>query len=162
MGLRPQLFFDARMIGHSGIGTQVENVLSRLLARDETNLTILGNSGKVKTILGDVRVPVVEWDAPIYSIQEQLQYPAIPPGALLHFPHYNAPVTRMQQSVVVLHDLIHLQSAEFNRIQKVYCRFFLGRLARNARSVVTVSDATRNEFLKLHPGAAGRTETILN
>ncbi len=157
------VFFDARMAGHSGIGTQVHNVLRRLALRDDLDLTILGDRNAIANHVPEHHGRVIEFRRPIYSISEQLLYPGIPEGAILHHPHYNAPISRLKKSVVVLHDLIHLQSSEFRiPVYRMYCRFLLGRLAESAARIVCVSQKTADDFLELFPPARTRTRMIHN
>lgn len=157
------VYFDARMAGHSGIGTQVHNVLRRLALRDDIDLTILGDPDIIANHVPAFAGRVISFRAPIYSISEQVSYPAVPDGAILHHPHYNAPISRMKRAVVVLHDLIHLQSSEFRiPVYRMYCRFMLGQLAKRAARIACVSQKTADDFIELFPEAGKRTSVIHN
>ncbi|HNI26749.1 MAG TPA: hypothetical protein PLJ29_10350, partial [Leptospiraceae bacterium] len=91
-GERVKVLFDARMLGHSGIGTQVFNVLRELENRKELNLALAGNPEVIERTLPDFRGDVVDFSAGIYSISEQLFFPSADKTSLLHIPHYNAPI----------------------------------------------------------------------
>ena len=146
------------MLGHSGIGTQIENVLHGLAGRPEIQLTVVGDPVTIREKLPSFGGRVLSWKAPIYSLQEQLSYPPVPHGNILLMPHYNVPLRHLRRSVVVLHDLIHLHSTEFRAPQyRLYTRLMLSQVARHARRILTVSRFTRDDFLEHFPIAAGRT-----
>jgi len=158
------LYFDARMIGHSGIGTQVSNVLKLLAGHPKIKLSLLGDAAVIRKHLPVRGLKILPFHAPIYSIQEQLNFPKIDdPSAILHIPHYNAPVFQLSRSVVVVHDLIHLQSEEFKSPKyRLYTNFLLSQIARRAKHIVTVSNTTREEFLKRFPVPGERISVIHN
>ena len=150
------------MVGHSGIGTQVSSILGVLTRKKTVDLTLLGDPGKLTEHLPGFQGKVIPWTAPIYSLAEQLRPPPIPDGHIAHFPHYSAPILRVNRGVVCVHDLIHLQSPEFKLHHRLYALFMLQGVLRRARRIVTVSDTTRAELIKRFPFAAGRTVTIHN
>lgn len=155
--------FDARMIGHSGIGTQVFNVLKLLSRRKEVQLHLLGNPDQIQKLLPAYKGPVTEFTAGVYSPLEHLKFPAPLAGELLHCPHYNAPIPYLKKSLVVVHDLIHLQSQEFAKPHyRLYSYILLWLVTRFARHIATVSDTTRLELLKRFPRAAGKTSVLYN
>lgn len=158
-----KLTFDARMINSSGIGTQVQNVLFQLINRKDLDLNLIGNEKFLLSFFPEFEGRITHFDSPIYSIKEQLFFPRPDDDSLLHIPHYNAPIRWLNQSIVVIHDLIHLQSAEFSLPHyRIYTSMLLKYIAKNALKIITVSDTTRQEFLMRHPGAADRTEVIYN
>jgi len=160
-----KILFDARMLGFSGIGTQVENVLRRLLKEERVSLRLAGDPDVIRRLLpkAEKRAEICEFRAPIYSLAEQRRFPELRSDEILHAPHYNVPIPRLTRSVVILHDLIHLQSREFAKPHyRLYCYTLLNMIARRALRVATVSETTRLEFLKRFPRAASRTRVIHN
>ncbi len=159
-----EIRFDARMVGHSGIGTQVQNVLRELMLRkDDVRLHLLGDPKMIFRHLPGFDGRITEFKASIYSIREQLFFPGPEPKEVLHLPHYNVPILRMRRAVVVLHDLIHLQSKEFSAPHyRIYSYVLLFFAALFARRIATVSDTTRLEFLKRFPRAAAKTSLLYN
>lgn len=150
--------YDVRMLGHSGIGTQVHNVLTRLAAAPGVELELLGNPTQIGAEVPKFSGVIRPFDAGIYSIREQLKYPAPARDSILLVPHYNAPLRYLDRAVVVLHDLIHLHSAEFRRPDyQMYARLLLSQIARRALRIVAVSEFTANDFLDRFPAARGRT-----
>ena len=160
---RIKLNFDARMISNSGIGTQIKNVLTLILKEKKFELTLIGNSQTIHNTVSDAKFDSIEFNKPIYSISEQFKYPSLANDSILHCPHYNAPLYYIKRSVVVIHDLIHLQSKEFSGFQyRLYAWLMLSVISRFARRIITVSDTTRLELTKRFPKAAGKTSVIYN
>ncbi len=158
-----KIWYDARMLGFSGIGTQVQHTLAELFRRREPETVPVGSSRTIGRFFPEFSGKVVEFDASIYGLKEQLLYPTPEKGALLHIPHYAAPVRHLRRSVVVVHDLIHLQSDEFAAPQyRLYARAILGQVAARAAAIVTVSNYTRECLLDRYPSAADRVTVIHN
>lgn len=158
-----KICFDARMIASSGIGTQIQNVLRLLMQRSDVQLHLLGDPRLIFRHLPGFGGRITEFKSSIYSISEQLFFPRPDPDEILHIPHYNAPIRYLGRSVIVLHDLIHLQSTQFARPHyRVYAYILLWLISRFARRIATVSDTTRREFLSRFPIAAARTSLVYN
>ncbi len=155
--------YDVRMIRSSGIGTQVRNFAEILISRSNFELNLIGDPSVIRETLPEYKGSVTPFTAPIYSLKEQFAYPAPEAGSLLHLPHYNAPIRFLNRSVVVVHDLIHLQSAQFSKPHyRLYAHFLLSRIADKAKKIVTVSDTTASELIMRFPAAASKTVRIYN
>ncbi|MCP4708291.1 MAG: glycosyltransferase family 4 protein, partial [Planctomycetes bacterium] len=158
MKTKIKLSYDVRMVANSGIGTQVQNVLNRIILSDRFDLTLLGDPENIGEYAPSFQGRVVKWNPPIYSLLEQ-QMPRRP-GILLS-PHYNVTLRSLKQTVVVLHDLIHLHSEEFNRPHyRLYANVMLRSIARRARRIVTVSQFTADDFTRRFP--RGKSRTLVN
>jgi len=142
------IVLDARMAGHSGIGTYIRGLLSGFTAAQKDRLTLLGDPAA----LAPHGCRVEPFDAPIYGAREQWE------GArllrrlsprLLHVPHYNVPWFHRGPFVVTVHDLIHLLFPQFSRMPfaRLYARAFLGRVARRAARVMADSARTRQDLI---------------
>jgi glycosyltransferase involved in cell wall biosynthesis len=106
----------------------------------------------------------IPFDAPIYSIREQLQLPfVIPRCDLFWSPHYNIPVLpmRARHLVATVHDVYHLAfGAELSWIQRFYARSMLSRVGRLCDKVITVSWFSASEILQ-HVGIAGEKVEVI-
>ncbi|MCX5667121.1 MAG: glycosyltransferase family 1 protein [Candidatus Omnitrophica bacterium] len=167
--MQNKIFFDARMIDHPGIGRYIRCLLP-LMAEDKTlELVLLGNRAKIKKFLG-VEKNIIDFDYPIYSIQEQLgflrlkkeiasaaEFTPNPCGSgrprndvILHIPHYNIPVLAKFNLVATIHDIIHIAYPEgaSGRLAPLYMKFMLKRILKSAKAVICVSRATKDEIEK--------------
>ena len=81
---------DARMIEMSGIGTYVQHLMGQGIYD-----YALGTEETIRKY--DDEVVVIPYDAPIYSLKEQLLFPNKDVKragiSLIHFPHYNVPAS---------------------------------------------------------------------
>lgn len=158
-----KIWYDARMLGFSGIGVQVEQSLRLLLARKEPQVIPLGKERTIRHYFPDYGGQIVPFEAGIYSLGEQLLYPTPEAGAYLHVPHYAAPIRHLGRSVVVVHDLIHLQSEEFRSPgYRLYAYGLLKAVTSRARAVIAVSHYTRDCLIQRFPSVAGRVHVIHN
>ena len=143
---RHRIGLDVRMIQNSGIGTYLRGLLSgfKTLGR-EKDLELFGsvnatspNSSKLFT-------------APIYSIQEQFQYPSrLRQCELWHEPHYNVPLwTGKTKLVVTIHDIIHwiFRKQFMSPLQTAYAGFMLGRAVTSAAHIIAVSHHTKKDLV---------------
>ena len=157
-----KITFDARMIRNSGIGTQVFHVIRELADKTNIDLSLIGNPSEIYMVLPEFRGKIIPFNAEIYSPKEQIFFPHIS-GGLLHIPHYNAPIKKLKDSLVVVHDLIHLQSEEFKSPKfRVYAGFMLGRVAKKARYIITVSEYTKQQMIRTFPACTGKISVIHN
>jgi len=157
------VLFDARMLGFSGIGTQVYSVLKLLIHRPEVRLTLAGDQDAIQKYLPEFSGEIRPFRAGIYSVREQLQFPAPRKGEIVHSPHYNAALKYLRRSVVVVHDLIHLDSQEFsNPVYRLYASFFLRQVAAKAGAVATVSNHSKERMMENFPASKSRISTIYN
>lgn len=164
---RPSIAVDARLIGASGIGTYLRELLPRLIsARDYLRFTLLG-PGSTLSELAWTRAPnvqVVELGAPIYSVREQVALPlSIPAGTDVFWsPHYNIPLAWRGRLIATIHDLAHLALPELvaGAHRRAYARFMFKQVARRADAIIAVSDFTRTEFERLVGSRRANPEVI--
>ncbi|MEA2722437.1 MAG: hypothetical protein QOH59_208 [Gemmatimonadales bacterium] len=155
------------MIGASGIGTYLSELLPRLIAaRPQIAFDLLGPVSALGNFAwtGAENVRIIDLDAPIYSAREQVALPwSIPRGTdLLWSPHYNIPLAWRGRLAVTVHDLAHLAVPEFvsGIHRRAYARFMFRSVARKADAIITVSNFTAGEFDRLVGLTGVRPEVI--
>lgn len=166
MSTAPIVAVDARMAGHSGIGTYLRNILVRLLKqKPEWQFTLLGDSERLAALVapGMPNAAVTRFSAPIYGISEQLWWLAHAPRAdLLWVPHYNVPLFPRARLAVTVHDMVHLAVPEFaaNWRKRLYAGLMMRTVRTRASGIVFVSEFTRGEFRRLSGAPVGRQQVI--
>ena len=152
---------DARIINMSGIGTYIKNLM-----KNDCYDIALGRKDAIKDINNNVEI--VDYDCKIYSIKEQLKFPykelrKLKPD-VLHIPHYNVPVFYRGRMVVTIHDLTHLILPEFlpNKFAKYYAKFMIKTALRKAEKVITVSENTKKDILRMFKVNPEKIEVIYN
>jgi glycosyltransferase involved in cell wall biosynthesis len=149
---------DARMLSHSGIGTYLVNLLPRIIAASPSQtFSLFGNPEQIRAVikLEEPRVTLIPCSAPIYSIKEQLELPRLisKETKLLWSPHYNIPMLYRGPLLVTIHDVFHLAMPQYvgGWHKRAYAKLLFARLRGQASHIVTVSEFSRQELLRLTP-----------
>ena len=135
---------DIRMLRNSGIGTYLHGLLSgfRELGRDK-ELALFGSPEESGA---------AAFSAPIYSVMEQLRYPALlRQYRLWHAPHYNVPLWKGETKLVVtIHDIIHwiFRKQFFTPVQAAYAGFMLRRAVSSADHIITDAQHTKKDLVE--------------
>ena len=152
---------DARMIEMSGIGTYIQHLM-----RQGIYDYAVGREELIRKYDKDVKI--IPFDAPIYKAKEQLLFPvkAIKSAGidLMHFPHYNVPITYRGRYVVTIHDLTHLIFPEYlgSKIKYYYAKFLMGRAAKNAEHIFTVSNNSKKDIIRFFGVPDGKITVTYN
>lgn len=151
-GLQLGISIDLRMYRMAGIGrylqTLMPEVVPHLTAR---RIRILGDPAELagEPWMGDHRLELRSFRAPIFSVSEQVQsIAAIQGGDLLWAPQYNIPLLHRGMLVVTIHDLCQLAHPDSlgSDLQRWYARHLLSVVARRASAILCVSEFTRQEI----------------
>lgn len=138
---------DARMIEMSGIGTYIQHLMGHGIYD-----VALGNEEEIRRYDSDVKV--IPYDAPIYSPKEQVGFPNKAAKAvgidIMHFPHYNVPISYRGKYVTTVHDLTHIVLPEFlgGKAKYLYAKFLMSQALRRASHIFTVSENSKKDIIK--------------
>lgn len=160
-----KLVFDARMVAHSGIGTYITSLLYYLKDAPYLRLRVLGDPSKILQRIPEFKGSITPFYAPIYSLKEQFQYPAIEKDEILHVPHYNAPLSHLKRSLVIvtIHDTVHLSSKQFAWPHyRLYAYMLLAAINKWAYQVLTISHNSRKDILRYFPEMERKIKVIPN
>lgn len=146
-----KLVIDVRLINASGIGTYLKNVIPEILhAFDE--IAVLGNTKEIALFEWSKNVDVIEFNASVYSIKEQIKYPFIVPKCdVLWCPHFNAPLFPVKASRIIttIHDVYHLsENAALSYLKKKYAKILIQNAVSKSELIFTVSQFSKSEILK--------------
>jgi glycosyltransferase involved in cell wall biosynthesis len=157
------------MIGPSGIGTYISELVPRMIAaRPDFHFVLLGPASVLAALpsADAPNVRVVALDAPIYSAREQVALALRAPreSTLFWSPHYNIPLAWRGRLLVTVHDLAHVALPQLfgGYHRQLYARFMLRRVSRVATAVITPSEFTHREFQRLLGGRQVKPEVVHN
>ena len=157
---------DTRMLGHSGIGTYVANILPQLIPLLRGKVVLVGERALLDALpwsRGE-NVSIVDCASPIFSIGEQLRLPgAIPKDVDLFWsPQFNIPVFHRGQLLVTIHDVLHLALPGFMEgwHRRLFARLLLGAVRQKASAIICNSRFTASELIRLVGVDASRIEVI--
>jgi len=143
---------DARMLGYSGIGTYLRNLLENLatIENDCVFEVICSRNGALRALPPD-KFRFVPAKSPIYSLSEQWEIARLARHAqVLHSPHYNAALRYRGKLIVTIHDLIHVTDPTFKRTLAawLYARPMFHLVARKAVRIIANSEFTRQQIVE--------------
>jgi glycosyltransferase involved in cell wall biosynthesis len=143
---------DARMLGKSGIGSYLKNLLENLATiENEFVFKVICPGKDLLHGLPPDRFRFVPAKSPIYSVSEQWEIAWLTRHAqVLHSPHYNAPLLYRGNLVVTIHDLIHLTDPTFKRTlaARLYARPMFNLVARKAGCIIANSEFTKQQIVE--------------
>jgi glycosyltransferase involved in cell wall biosynthesis len=163
---------DARKLHDFGVGTYIRNLLRHLALIDQENEYVLlcreADLG-IAAQLGPNFRSVLE-SSPNYSIREQVRVPWVlrrERPDVFHAPHYVLPAGVRCRSVVTIHDCIHLLFPEYvsrrvisRRGAQAYARVAMWIAARRSNRILTVSEASKRDILRLFDVPPDKIEVV--
>jgi glycosyltransferase involved in cell wall biosynthesis len=145
--------FDARMASHPGIGRYIKSLIPEMVKQSpEDEFVLYGEAETLEGLVPRESAKVVKWDAPIYSLQEQVFVPSAAGEVdVLHVPHFNIPLGYKGKMVVTIHDLIYLMFPESvpSPLARRYASFMIKQALKRADKVIAVSAHTRDDITRL-------------
>lgn len=146
-----KLVIDIRLLNASGIGTYLKNILPGIL--DEFDqIVVLGNQQEISLFPWSKSVEIINFDAKIYSLKEQLLYPkVIPKCDIFWAPHFNLPLLpiRAKKVVATIHDVNHLAGVSpISLLKKKYAHLLFQNAVNKANLIFTVSEFSKSELMK--------------
>lgn len=169
------IVIDARLYGveNTGIGRYSIGLLRSLKKIDSKNhyhillrkmyFNQLNLPGNFKKVLVDI---------PHYSIQEQTKLPSIIASLnpdLVHFLHFNVPVTYKKPYVVTIHDLLmHKQKgtkattlpAPMYFAKRLGYKFVFGSAIKNSKRIIAPSEAVKQEIMDYYKTSKAKIPVI--
>lgn len=146
-----KLVIDIRLINASGIGTYLKNIIPGILDAFE-EVVVLGNKQEINKFNWSDQVKVIEFNAKIYSLKEQILYRWIVPKCDIFWaPHFNLPVLpiRAKKVVATIHDVNHLAGVSpISMVKKKYAYLLFQNAVNKANLIFTVSEFSKSELIK--------------
>ncbi|MGG1071854.1 glycosyltransferase family 1 protein [Priestia megaterium] len=149
--MKKNICIDCRMIGMSGIGTYIKEILAVILKSQNYRFTLLGDINLLDKYKSST-VEICHYEDKIYSVKEQINLIRYTKKCDLFWsPHYNAPLFCKSKLLVTIHDLFHLDNPQYTKglLQKIYPRLMFKMLNKRASSIITVSNFTKERYKKL-------------
>lgn len=153
---------DARLMNETGVGRYIRNLLAELAAADKKNTYIifLPSSAYDVFLPPNRRFEKRRCDIHWHTVKEQLSMPGIFLSEhldVLHVPYFNAPLFYPKPYVITIHDLtiLHVTTGKattlpkpFYWIRRIGYQIILRFGVRNARHIIAVSNATKQDLIK--------------
>ncbi|MBI5620269.1 glycosyltransferase family 4 protein [Candidatus Gottesmanbacteria bacterium] len=160
---------DARLIGETGVGRYIRNLITNLSVQDKSNeyVLYLRDAHYRSFVLPGERWSKVRAEVPWHSLKEQVLMPwfFMKSGLdLVHVPYFTIPIFYPGRMVVTIHDLtiLHFDTGKATTLPWIVYKFRrLGyRIALavglfRARKIIAVSKTTKQEIIDhfhMNPG----------
>jgi glycosyltransferase involved in cell wall biosynthesis len=152
---------DARLIGETGVGRYIRNLIRELAVIDTQNEYVLFLR---KNAFNAFQVPNARWtkrliDVQWHSITEQIVLPWIflrEHLDILHVPYFNVPILFPGKYIVTIHDLtiLHFDTGKAStlpywlyKIRRIGYRIVLSLAIKRAYHIICVSNIVKKEIL---------------
>ena len=165
-----RIAIDVRKLDDFGVGTYVRNLVRWLARLDRESEYVLicrpEDCERVEQLGRNFR-PVPDRSSG-YSVAEQLTVPFAVARArvdLFHAPHYVLPALTPCRSIVTIHDCIHLVFPQHylpGRLTRSLARFTFWHAANRSARVLTVSEASKRDILRLLRIPSDKVDVIYN
>lgn len=156
---------DARLWNETGVGRYIRNLVLELAKIDKKNSYVvfvtpqamhsdifasIENTKNWKLVVSDIRWHTVEEQLLFYKV---LETEALD---LVHFPYFSIPILYNKPYVFTIHDLIinHFPTGKASKLplplyymKRLGYQMVLKQAAKNAKKIITVSEATKEEIL---------------
>jgi glycosyltransferase involved in cell wall biosynthesis len=146
---------DVRMIEHSGIGTYIQNLLPLFIQNNKSiQFYLLGSKEVLKKYewSEEENVDIINFEAPIYSIREQILFPFTIPKNLDLFwsPHYNIPLLYSNRLITTIHDILPIAFPDYrkSKIRFAYAKFMYQKAISKSDKIICDAEFTISEIQK--------------
>jgi len=153
------LCIDLRWIDSSGVGVYIQGIMPGIVERlPDVSIVGIGDRTRLLQLSWSraSNVRLVDCEAGRYSLAEQIQLPrAIPRGTNLFFsPYYTIPLLYRGRLAVTVHDLSHRVVPEIigDPRKRIYAKMMFRALRKRASVILTVSNFSKSELLRLTKG----------
>lgn len=137
-----KIAIDCRMMGHSGIGTFIANILPYLINHKEAEFLLVGDPEILRTFAEKENCTVVSCRFKPFSIKEQIAFPTKEVNRCDAFfsPNFNIPLGIKIPIFSTIHDIVFFDYPNFgSKLYKTIIRFFLLKAIRRSKMIFTVS-----------------------
>ena len=150
-----RLLVDGRKIGFHGIGVYTDNLLTALSSFEDIEIGVIFSRFQDEEVLIEkpwFNAVTPHWyDAGLYSVKEYVKLGSFINTLnydIVHIPHYTLPFGVRAKTVVTVHDVIHITHPQAWWYPLV-ARLLIGSALKRASMVLTVSEASKDELLRL-------------
>jgi glycosyltransferase involved in cell wall biosynthesis len=140
---------DCRLIGQSGIGTFIENVVRHMVDRIDTEFVLFGNLDRLSAYARRANCHIVECNYPSFSLKELFCFPTKEVNNCDAFftPFFNIPFGIRVPIFSTIHDVVFFDvKGMCSPIGKLIRRLFIQRALNISTKVFTVSNFSKSRI----------------
>lgn len=144
-----RIAIDCRLIGQSGIGTFIENVVPHMVATPDADFVLVGNKARLADYARRENCTVVECTYVSFSPKELLQFPVkeVNKCDVFYTPNFNIPMGIRIPIYCTIHDIVFFDTEHFgSTLHRAALKWYVRRALRIAKGVFTVSLFSRQRI----------------
>lgn len=144
-----RIAIDCRLIGQSGIGTFIENVVPHMVATPDAEFVLVGDKAQLADYAGRENCTVVECTYDSFSPKELLRFPvkAVNTCDVFYTPNFNIPMGIRIPIYCTIHDIVFFDTEHFgSTLHRAALKWYVRRALRIAKGVFTVSQFSRQRI----------------
>lgn len=144
-----RIAIDCRLIGKSGIGTFIENVMLCMVDSAETEFVLIGNSKMLESYASRTNCSIVECTYGSFTLKELFQFPIKEVNRCDAFftPNFNIPIGIKIPIYSTIHDIVFFDTEHFGSIIHLAAlKWYIKRALRISKEVFTVSEFSRQRI----------------
>lgn len=152
---------DARLIGETGVGRYIRNLIAELARVDDANMYVVfvKKDAFDAFVVPNARFQKRLADVPWHSVAEQFIMPLLflrEHLDLVHIPYFNVPILYPGKFVVTIHDLtiLHFDTGKattlpyvFYKLRRLGYNIALTAAIHRAAKIIAVSETTKEEIV---------------
>lgn len=144
-----KIAIDCRLIGSSGIGTFIENVVSNIVEKREHEFILIGQPENLEAYRAKGNCTIIPCSYKSFTLKELLCFPskAINQCDAFYTPNFNIPGGIHIPIYSTIHDIVLLDTDHFhNKIKKIITQEYLKRALHISTTVFTVSNFSKGRI----------------
>lgn len=144
-----RIAIDCRLIGQSGIGTFIENVVPHMVATPDAEFVLVGDKAQLADYAGRENCTVVECTYGSFSPKELLRFPVkeVNTCDVFYTPNFNIPMGIRIPIYCTIHDIVFFDTEHFgSTLHRAALKWYVRRALRIAKGVFTVSQFSRQRI----------------
>lgn len=149
-----KIAIDCRLIGSSGIGTFIENVVDHLVEDQHHCFVLIGNPDRLLLYRHREHCRIVACTYDSFTVNELFRFPTAVVNRCDAFytPNFNIPMGIQVPIFSTIHDIVLLDTNHFgSALKKMITRWYLRRALHISRTVFTVSHFSEERIKATFP-----------
>lgn len=149
-----KIAIDCRLIGQSGIGTFIENVVCEIIKHKEHEFILIGNSHILKEFTRQGNCKIVECTYRSFSLKELFLFPTgiVNKCDAFFTPNFNIPLGIKIPISCTIHDIVFFDTKNFGTpFSRFIIKRYILRALRISKNVFTVSNFSKSRIETIFP-----------
>ena len=144
-----KIAIDCRLIGQSGIGTFIENVVHHMVKVSDAEFVFVGDKKILSKYDKQDNCTIVECSYGSFTLNELLRFPTheVNQCDVFYTPNFNIPMGIRIPIYATIHDIVFFDTENFaSPLYKAAIRWYIKRALRIAKGIFTVSNFSKERI----------------